>query len=89
MDELPNHVLLKLLHFIEKNAPNIVKREHASGNSHISAANPKSNMPIGNFKQKAQVKIRDNNVVRFAPYVDAKESSQDDSGDTYEESEEE
>lgn len=102
IDELPNDVLLMLLKFVKKNAPNVVDDEDdAPGNPHVSAAKPKKNKPMSKFEQEAQINMLESNLSQFAgggggggspepmPSVEAMVSSDDESDDDSEESEEE
>ncbi|KAJ5414153.1 hypothetical protein N7509_000780 [Penicillium cosmopolitanum] len=101
IDELPNDVLLLLLKFVKKNAPNVVDdEEEIPGNPHVSAAKPKKNKPMSKFEQEAQINMLESNLSRFAggggggspdpmPSVEAMDSSEDESDDDSEESEEE
>ncbi|KAJ5739826.1 hypothetical protein N7533_012610 [Penicillium manginii] len=100
IDELPNDVLLLLLKFVKKNAPNVVDdEEEIPGNPHVSAAKPKKNKPMSKFEQEAQINMLQSNLSRFEgggggspepmPSVEAMDSSEDESDDDSEESEEE
>lgn len=99
IDELPNDVLLMLLKFVKKNAPQVMDDdEDMDGPSMNSAApKPKKNKPMSKFEQEAQINMLESNLSRFQggarspdamPSVEANESS-DDSDDDSEESEEE
>lgn len=99
IDELPNDVLLMLLKFVKKNAPQVMDDEDdMDGPSMNSAASkPKKNKPMSKFEQEAQINMLESNLSRFQggarspdamPSVEANESS-DDSDEDSEESEEE
>lgn len=98
IDELPNEVLLLLLKFVKKNAPQIIDDDDVDAPAANSAApKAKKNKPMSKFEQEAQINMLENNLSRFQggarspdamPSVEANESS-DDSDDVTEESEEE
>ncbi|KAJ5102618.1 hypothetical protein N7532_003147 [Penicillium argentinense] len=100
IDELPNDVLLLLLKFVKKHAPNLEDdEEDVPMNNNVSAAKPKKNKPMSKFEQEAQINMLESNLSRFQgghggspdpmPSVEANESSEDESDDDSEESEEE
>lgn len=97
IDELPNDVLLMLLKFVKKNAPQVMEGEESPPPSNVAAPKPKKNKPMSKYEQEAQINMLKNNLSRFesgarspdpVPSVEANESSDDDSDDS-EESEEE
>lgn len=97
IDELPNDVLLMLLKFVKKNAPNITDDEEtAPPAANVAPPKPKKNKPMSKHEQEAQINMLESNLSRFqgsarspdpVPSVEANESS-DESEDS-EESEEE
>lgn len=98
IDELPNEVLLMLLKFVKKNAPQVMEDEDFEASAMNSAVpKPKKNKPMSKFEQEAQINMLESNLSRFQggarspdamPSIEANESS-DDSDDVTEESEEE
>ncbi|KAJ1708924.1 transcription regulator BDF1 [Aspergillus flavus] len=101
IDELPNDVLLMLLRFVKKNAPQVMEDEDVATPTAMmntaAAPKPKKNKPMSKFEQEAQINMLESNLSRFqgggrspdpVPSVEANESS-DDSEDDSEESEEE
>ncbi|GAB1192305.1 Bromodomain-containing protein [Aspergillus pseudonomiae] len=100
IDELPNDVLLMLLRFVKKNAPQVMEDEEVATPTAMNTAaapKPKKNKPMSKFEQEAQINMLESNLSRFqgggrspdpVPSVEANESS-DDSEDDSEESEEE
>ncbi|RAL09734.1 putative transcription regulator BDF1 [Aspergillus homomorphus CBS 101889] len=104
IDELPNEVLLMLLRFVKKNAPQVMEHEDVvtptvASTTTTAAPKPKKNKPMSKFEQEAQINMLESNLSRFSqggagrspdpvPSVEANESS-DDSEDDSEESEEE
>ena len=96
IDELPNDVLLLLLKFVKKNAPNVVDDDESVAPAATAApTKPKKNKPMSKHEQEAQINMLESNLSRFqggsapeaVPSVEANESS-DESEDS-EESEEE
>ncbi|KAF9888123.1 hypothetical protein FE257_009259 [Aspergillus nanangensis] len=99
IDELPNDVLLMLLKFVKKNAPQVMEDEELVTPTTMTAPapKPKKNKPMSKYEQEAQINMLESNLSRFqgggrspdpVPSVEANESS-DDSDDDSEESEEE
>lgn len=101
IDELPNEVLLLLLKFVKKNAPQVMEDEDMSApvSSTAVQSKPKKNKPMSKFEQEAQINMLEGSLSRFqgggaahSPEpmrsVEADESS-DESDDDSEESEEE
>ncbi|XHG01161.1 hypothetical protein AWENTII_004559 [Aspergillus wentii] len=103
IDELPNDVLLMLLKFVKKNAPQVMEDEDipmpTTTANNAPPPKAKKNKPMSKFEQEAQISMLANNLSRFqggggrspdpVPSVEANESSDDDSEDDSEESEEE
>jgi bromodomain-containing factor 1 len=101
IDELPNEVLLLLLKFVKKNAPQVMEDEDMSApiSSTAVQSKPKKNKPMSKFEQEAQINMLQGSLSRFqgggaqhSPEpmrsVEADDSS-DESDDDSEESEEE
>jgi bromodomain-containing factor 1 len=101
IDELPNEVLILLLKFVKKNAPQVLEDEDVSPpiSSAAVQSKPKKNKPMSKFEQEAQINMLESNLSRFqgggaahSPEpmrsVEADDSS-DESDDDSEESEEE
>lgn len=101
IDELPNEVLLLLLKFVKKNAPQVLDDEDMSApiSSAAVQSKPKKNKPMSKFEQEAQINMLERSLSSFqgggaahSPEpmrsVEADDSS-DESDDDSEESEEE
>ncbi|CRG92262.1 hypothetical protein PISL3812_09319 [Talaromyces islandicus] len=101
IDELPNEVLLLLLKFVKKNAPQVLEDEDVSVpiSSAAVQSKPKKNKPMSKFEQEAQINMLEGSLSRFQSggvahspermhSVEAADSS-DESDDDSEESEEE
>ncbi|KAJ5476268.1 Bromodomain [Penicillium sp. IBT 31633x] len=100
IDELPNEVLLKLLNFVKKHAPNYMEDEDDDDvpTSSVAPPKPKKNKPMSKFEQEAQINMLQSNLSRFqggahspdpVASVEHNESSDDESDSSEEESEEE
>ncbi|RAO65816.1 uncharacterized protein BHQ10_001828 [Talaromyces amestolkiae] len=100
IDELPNDVLVMLLKFVKKNAPQVMDDEDMS--APVSAnvqAKPKKNKPMSKYEQEAQINMLEGSLSRFSggngtrspePVNSVEDDdSSDDSNDDSEESEEE
>lgn len=100
IDELPNDVLVMLLKFVKKNAPQVMDDEDIS--VPVSAtvqAKPKKNKPMSKYEQEAQINMLEGSLSRFSggngtrspePVNSVEDDdSSDDSNDDSEESEEE
>ncbi|KUL84646.1 hypothetical protein ZTR_06687 [Talaromyces verruculosus] len=100
IDELPNDVLVMLLKFVKKNAPQVMDDEDMS--APVSAtvqAKPKKNKPMSKYEQEAQINMLQGSLSRFSggngtrspePVNSVEDDdSSDDSNDDSEESEEE
>jgi bromodomain-containing factor 1 len=97
IDELPNDVLVMLLNFVKKNAPQVIDDEDISAPSATVQAKPKKNKPMSKYEQEAQINMLEGSLSRFqggtgtrSPEpVNSVDDSSDDSNDDSEESEEE
>ncbi|KAJ5779294.1 Bromodomain [Penicillium paradoxum] len=100
IDELPNEVLLKLLNFVKKHAPNYMEDDDDDDipTSSVAPPKPKKNKPMSKFEQEAQINMLQSNLSRFqggahspdpVASVEHNESSDDESDSSEEESEEE
>ncbi|KAH8697694.1 Bromodomain-containing protein [Talaromyces proteolyticus] len=101
IDELPNEVLVMLLKFVKKNAPQAVVDDYEDVSAPVSASvqsKPKKNKPMSKFEQEAQINMLEGSLSRFQggastefaePMHSAEPDSTDESDDDSEESEEE
>jgi len=66
IDELPNDVLVMLLKFVKKNAPQVIDDDDLS--APVSAtvqAKPKKNKPMSKYEQEAQINMLEGSLSRF------------------------
>jgi bromodomain-containing factor 1 len=66
IDELPNEVLMMLLKFVKKNAPQVMEDDDLS--APVSAtvqSKPKKNKPMSKFEQEAQINMLEGSLSRF------------------------
>lgn len=66
IDELPNDVLIMLLKFVKKHAPQVVEDEdHSAPVSATVQAKPKKNKPMSKYEQEAQINMLQGSLSRF------------------------
>ncbi|QGA17586.1 hypothetical protein EYB26_005257 [Talaromyces marneffei] len=92
IDELPNDVLVMLLKFVKKNAPQVIDDEDMPVSATVQAK-PKKNKPMSKYEQEAQINMLEGSLSRFqggtgSPYpVNSVED--DDSSDGFDDDSEE
>lgn len=99
IDELPNEVLVMLLKFVKKNAPQVMDDDDVSAPvSSTVQSKPKKNKPMSKFEQEAQINMLEGSLSRFqgggtrspepvhsVEYGDSSDGSDDDSEESEEE----